>query len=63
MCSSIAEKDKVTEAIKSGANNYVIKAFNADSLKIKVESLIDRDISFCPTLAAKLKKKGINSES
>jgi two-component system chemotaxis response regulator CheY len=60
MCSSVAERDKITEAIRSGANNYVVKPFSPESLKMKVEKLIDRSATVSPTLAAKLKEHGLD---
>ena len=38
MCTTEAEKSKVMEAIKAGANNYLVKPFTADTLKEKVEA-------------------------
>ena len=37
MCTSESEKDKVVEALKAGANNYIVKPFTPDSLKEKLE--------------------------
>lgn len=37
MCTSVAEKDQIIKAIKSGANNYVVKPFKPDDLKEKIE--------------------------
>jgi two-component system chemotaxis response regulator CheY len=36
MCTSESEKSKVVEAIKAGANNYLIKPFTPESLKEKL---------------------------
>jgi two-component system chemotaxis response regulator CheY len=37
MCTSESEKDKVVEALKAGANNYIVKPFTPESLKEKLE--------------------------
>jgi two-component system chemotaxis response regulator CheY len=36
MCTSEAEKMKVVEAIKAGANNYIVKPFTPEALKEKL---------------------------
>jgi len=36
MCTSESEKSKVVEALKSGANNYIVKPFTPEALKEKV---------------------------
>ena len=36
MCTSVADKEQVMEAIKSGASNYVVKPFTPDDLQKKV---------------------------
>ncbi len=36
MCTSESEKTRVVEALKAGANNYIVKPFNPDSLKQKL---------------------------
>ena len=36
MCTSEAEKSKVVEAMKAGANNYIVKPFSPESLKEKL---------------------------
>jgi two-component system chemotaxis response regulator CheY len=36
MCTSESEKSRVVEALKSGANNYIIKPFTPDALKEKL---------------------------
>ena len=38
MCTTEAEAGRVLEAIKAGVNNYLVKPFNAESLKKKVEA-------------------------
>ena len=40
MCTSVAEKSQVIEAIKAGASNYVVKPFKTDDLKKKIEAVI-----------------------
>lgn len=40
MCTTEAEKSRVLEAIKSGANNYMIKPFTADTLKDCIEKTL-----------------------
>jgi two-component system, chemotaxis family, chemotaxis protein CheY len=36
MCTSESEKTKVVEAIKEGANNYIVKPFTAETVKEKL---------------------------
>lgn len=36
MCTSESEKEKVMEALKSGANNYIVKPFTPEALKEKL---------------------------
>ena len=36
MCTSESEKEKVLEALKSGANNYIVKPFDAQAIKDKL---------------------------
>jgi len=36
MCTSEAEKIKVVDAIKAGANNYIVKPFTPEALKEKL---------------------------
>lgn len=36
MCTSESEKPKVMEALKAGANNYIVKPFTPDALKAKL---------------------------
>ena len=38
MCTSVAEKGQVMEAIKAGASNYLVKPFQPDDLKAKIEA-------------------------
>ncbi|MFP4163198.1 MAG: response regulator [Chitinispirillaceae bacterium] len=36
MCTSESEKARVVEALKAGANNYIVKPFTPDALKEKL---------------------------
>jgi two-component system chemotaxis response regulator CheY len=36
MCTSESEKSRVVEALKNGADNYIIKPFTPDALKAKL---------------------------
>ena len=36
MCTSESEKSRVLEALKAGANNYIVKPFDATALKEKL---------------------------
>jgi two-component system, chemotaxis family, chemotaxis protein CheY len=36
MCTSESEKSRVVEALKAGANNYLVKPFTPDALKEKL---------------------------
>ncbi|MBN1981769.1 MAG: response regulator [Chitinivibrionales bacterium] len=36
MCTSESEKEKVIEALKCGANNYIVKPFTPEGLKEKI---------------------------
>ena len=36
MCTSESEKTKVVEALKAGANNYIVKPFTPEALKEKI---------------------------
>jgi two-component system, chemotaxis family, chemotaxis protein CheY len=36
MCTSESEKNKVVDALKAGANNYLVKPFTPDALKEKL---------------------------
>lgn len=40
MCTTESEKARVVEAIQAGVNNYLIKPFNAETLKEKVEATL-----------------------
>ena len=39
MCTTEAEKSRVLEAIKAGVNNYIVKPFNAATLKSKIDAI------------------------
>ncbi|KMQ52424.1 Chemotaxis regulatory protein CheY [Chitinispirillum alkaliphilum] len=36
MCTSESEKSRVVEALKAGANNYIVKPFTPEALKEKI---------------------------
>jgi two-component system chemotaxis response regulator CheY len=36
ICTSESEKSRVVEALKAGANNYIVKPFSAEALKVKM---------------------------
>ena len=40
MCTSVADKEQVMEAIKSGASNYVVKPFTPDDLQKKISKYL-----------------------
>ncbi len=40
MCTSVAEKSAVMEAIKNGANNYLVKPFAQDAFVAKVKPFL-----------------------
>lgn len=42
MCTSVAEKTQVLEAIKAGASNYVVKPFQTEDLKQKIEATLGK---------------------
>lgn len=42
MVTTEAEKSRVLEALKSGANNYVIKPFQADTIVKKIEETLEK---------------------
>ena len=42
MCTSVAEKDQVMEAIKAGASNYVVKPFRPEELEKKIEATLSK---------------------
>ncbi|MCJ8329431.1 MAG: response regulator [Lentisphaeria bacterium] len=42
MCTSVAEKSQVMEAIKAGASNYIVKPFKAEDLEEKVNAVLGR---------------------
>ena len=42
MCTSVAEKTQVLEAIKAGASNYVVKPFQPADLKSKIEATLGK---------------------
>ena len=39
MVTAEAEKDNIVEAVKSGVSNYIVKPFNAATLKQKIEKI------------------------
>ena len=42
MCTSVAEKSQVLNAIKAGASSYVVKPFRPDDLKGKIEAVMTK---------------------
>ena len=42
MCTSVAEKSQVLDAIKAGASNYVVKPFQPEDLKKKIEQTLSK---------------------
>jgi len=40
MCTSVAEKGQVMEAIKAGATNYLVKPFQPEDLQAKIEAVL-----------------------
>ena len=42
MCTSVAEKSQVLDAIKAGASNYVVKPFRPEDLKGKIEAVLNK---------------------
>lgn len=42
MCTSVAEKSSVIEAVKAGANNYLVKPFRPEDLKAKIEQTLQK---------------------
>jgi two-component system chemotaxis response regulator CheY len=39
MVTAEADKDNIVEAVKSGVNNYIVKPFNAATMKEKIEKI------------------------
>lgn len=39
MITAEADKENIVEAVKSGVNNYIVKPFNAGTLKEKIEKI------------------------
>ncbi len=40
MCTSVAEKSQVLDAIKAGASNYVVKPFRPEDLQSKIDAVL-----------------------
>jgi len=40
MVTAEAEKENIIEAVKSGVSNYIVKPFNAETLKEKIEKVL-----------------------
>jgi DNA-binding response OmpR family regulator len=47
--SSMSDPYHILEGFRSGADDYLIKPFNLDILKAKVEALLRRQLTFLPT--------------
>lgn len=43
MCTSVAEKNQVVEAIKAGASTYIVKPFRQEHLQAKLEGFLTAD--------------------
>ncbi len=44
MCTSVAEKGQVMTAIKAGAANYLVKPFQPNDLKEKIETVLGKTL-------------------
>ena len=42
MCTSVADKAQVLEALKCGANDYIIKPFKHEDIETKVKAVLER---------------------
>jgi two-component system chemotaxis response regulator CheY len=42
MCTSVAEKGQVMEAIKAGASNYIVKPFQPEDLQKKIKATFEK---------------------
>lgn len=42
MCTSVAEKNQVMEAIKAGATNYLVKPFQPEDLQNKINAVLGK---------------------
>ena len=42
MCTSVADKAQVLEALKSGASDYIIKPFKHEDIETKVKAVLER---------------------
>jgi len=42
MCTSVADKGQVMEAIKAGATNYLVKPFQPEDLQKKIEATFNK---------------------
>ncbi len=42
MCTSVAEKSQVLDAIKAGASNYVVKPFRPEDLEGKIQAVLNK---------------------
>jgi two-component system chemotaxis response regulator CheY len=42
MCTSVAEKGQVMEALKAGASNYLVKPFQPDDLQKKINDTLGK---------------------
>jgi len=42
MITTVAEREDILTALKAGVNNYIVKPFDADTLKAKIDQVLGR---------------------